>query len=241
MPVFALTEDLVFPPPHLARRDGLLAVGGDLRVERLQTAYRMGIFPWYGEGEPILWWSPDPRLVLLPGEFTLPRRFARTLGKHPFTVTFDTAFDAVIHGCADSRVRKQPGTWIVPEMMRAYSNLHAEGSAHSVETWQAGRLVGGLYGVSMGTCFFGESMFSRVTNASKVALAALVAFLRKHDFSLIDCQVTTRHLLQFGAREIPRRRFLKMLAAALAAPAPTDRCNWSAHPGEPLTKGGIPK
>jgi leucyl/phenylalanyl-tRNA--protein transferase len=215
MPVFVLSDRVMFPPAHLADENGLLAVGGDLRRERLLCAYRNGIFPWYSQGEPILWWSPDPRLVLYPSELRVSRRLRRVMRGPSFTVTFDRAFREVIHACAAPRASEQPGTWLVPEMIRAYEGLHAVGIAHSVETWHESRLAGGLYGVSLGGCFFGESMFTRVSNASKVALVALVGFLADHGADMIDCQVKTAHLLRFGARQVPRRRFLKELAASL--------------------------
>ena len=174
MPVFVLSEELVFPPPRLAAADGLLAVGGDLSGERLLLAYRMGIFPWYSEGEPILWWSPDPRLVLYPREFRIPRSLAKVIRRGDFTVSMDQAFQDVIGECARVRRESGEGTWIVPEMLEAYCGLYRAGVAHSVEVWREGQLAGGLYGVALGRSFFGESMFTRVTNASKVALAALV-------------------------------------------------------------------
>ena len=217
MPVFQLIEDLVFPPPHLAREDGLLAVGGDLSRERLLLAYRMGIFPWYGDGDPILWWSPDPRLVLLPQELHVSRRLRRVLQKGTFEVTMDTAFDQVVQACASMRYPGREGTWITPEMAAAYCKLHQSGYGHSVECRRAGRLVGGLYGLSLGKCFFGESMFSHEPNASKVALAALVQHVAAWDFSLIDCQITSGHLLTLGAREMPRTHFLRMLEQGLKA------------------------
>jgi leucyl/phenylalanyl-tRNA--protein transferase len=215
MPVFVLSERILFPPAHLADESGLLAVGGDLSRERLLCAYRNGIFPWYSGGEPILWWSPDPRLVLYPSELKVSRRLQRVMRGHAFTVTFDRAFHEVIHGCAAPRSNGQPGTWLVPEMIEAYKSLHAAGIAHSVEAWHEGRLAGGLYGVSLGGCFFGESMFTRVTNASKVALVSLVRFLMGHGADLIDCQIETAHLLSFGARQVPRKRFLKELSTSL--------------------------
>ncbi|MBI5093603.1 MAG: leucyl/phenylalanyl-tRNA--protein transferase [Candidatus Hydrogenedentes bacterium] len=217
MPVFALTEDLAFPPPHRARRDGLLAIGGDLSVQRLLLAYRSGIFPWYSEGDPILWWSPDPRLVFIPDEFRVSTSLRRVIRSGRFTVTMDTAFREIITACADTRGPGRDGTWITPEMAGAYCALHNAGYAHSVECWEAGELAGGLYGVSLGAAFFGESMFSRVSNASKVALAALVEHARAWRFSFIDCQMTTGHLLSLGAREVTRKTFLHMLEAALAA------------------------
>jgi leucyl/phenylalanyl-tRNA--protein transferase len=215
MPVYLLSDDLIFPSPQLASEEGLLAVGGDLSRERLLLAYRMGIFPWYSQDEPIMWWSPDPRLVLYPSELKVSKSLKRTIKKRPFKVTMDQAFESVIKACAQGRTRMQEGTWIVNDMIAAYCRLHESGLAHSVETWQAGKLAGGLYGVSLGGCFFGESMFKRVSNASKVAFVALVEHLKSLNFNLIDCQVTSAHLLGFGAREIPRSRFLKELEKAL--------------------------
>jgi len=218
MPVFRLTQELVFPPPCLAISEGLLAVGGDLSPERLLLAYRSGIFPWYNEGEPILWWSPDPRLVLLPGEFRVSRRLARKLRQEPFRITMDTAFRAVIETCATVSRKGQAGTWILPEMVEAYIRLHEIGYAHSVECWQDGRLAGGMYGVSLGRCFFGESMFHVVTDASKAALAALVDRAKQWQFTMIDCQVPNLHLIRLGAREMPRAQFLELLERSLDAP-----------------------
>jgi leucyl/phenylalanyl-tRNA--protein transferase len=171
----------------------------------------MGIFPWFSDDDPILWWSPDPRLVLYPPEIHVTRRLQRTIRQRVFTVTSDTAFDRVIRLCARLRMESGEGTWITDAMIRAYCRLFESGYAHSVEAWQNGVLVGGLYGVSLGGCFFGESMFSKVSNASKVALATLAQFMRANDFDMIDCQLTTRHLLWMGAREISRTRFLKQL------------------------------
>jgi len=218
MPVFLLTDELVFPPPHLARKDGLLAVGGDLSVNRLLLAYREGIFPWFIRRDPILWWSPDPRLVLFPEEIKISKSLEKTIKQCVFHVTMDTAFHQVITECARVRTRKNEGTWITEEMMGAYGQLHESGFAHSVEAWFKGELAGGLYGVSIGKCFFGESMFTRVNNASKVALVALVDYLRKMSFDMIDCQITTGHLMRFGAREIPRNLFLTLLKKSLSAP-----------------------
>jgi leucyl/phenylalanyl-tRNA--protein transferase len=215
MPVYLLSDDLVFPPPLLAPKEGLLAVGGDLSQERLLLAYRKGIFPWYSRYEPILWWSPDPRLVLYPAELKISKSLQKTIKKGLFRVTMDQAFEAVIKACAHSRTRLNEGTWIVEEMIDAYCRLHEAGFAHSVEAWQNDRLAGGLYGVSLGRCFFGESMFTRISNASKVAFVALVKHLLALSFDLIDCQVTTSHLLRFGAREIPRARYLKELEKSL--------------------------
>ena len=211
MPIFKLTDKASFPPPHLAEGDGLLAVGGDLSEKRLLRAYYMGIFPWYSDPDPILWWSPDPRLVLFPSELKVSRRLRRTIRRGTFRTTMDTAYEQVIKYCAEIPRKHEKGTWITADMVAAYSRLHTAGFAHSVETWSAGRLVGGLYGVAIGRCFFGESMFRVQSNASKVALVALVEYLLKRKFGLIDCQVTTSHLKNFGAREIPRRDFLNRL------------------------------
>lgn len=214
----------MFPPPELSRKDGLLAIGGDLSTERLLLAYQKGIFPWYSNGAPILWWSPDPRLVLYPDELHLSGSLGKILKQGRFSVTLDQAFYRVISECADSERRDQEGTWITKDIIEAYCLLHEEGFAHSVEVWKNEELVGGLYGVSLGKCFFGESMFSRISNASKVGLATLVLLLRKWAFSLIDCQVTTRHLVSFGAREISRMQFIIELRQALQSP--TRRGKW---------------
>jgi leucyl/phenylalanyl-tRNA--protein transferase len=218
MPVYQLIDDIIFPPPDHAEPDGLLAVGGDLKSERLLLAYRLGIFPWYSGEQPILWWSPDPRLILEPGEFHISRGLHQTLRKGLFTVTFDQAFAQVIEACAKAPRKGQHGTWITPEMQKAYIRLHRLGFAHSVESWFEGELVGGIYGVSLGKCFFGESMFYRKSDASKVALASLVQQLKTWGFHMLDAQVTTRHLISLGAKEIPRKLFLKRLEKALRFP-----------------------
>ena len=218
MPVYQLPEELVFPSPHLASPEGLLAIGGDLSLNRLLLAYSNGIFPWYSEGEPILWWSPDPRLVLYPDELNVSRSLKKVIKQNVFRVTHDCAFEEVITECARVRLENREGTWIVDDMVEAYCRLHESGFAHSVEAWQDDRLAGGLYGVSLGKCFFGESMFTRITNASKVALVALVDYLRPFDFAFIDCQITTAHLTRFGAREISRSRYLNELTIALNHP-----------------------
>ena len=218
MPVYRLSQDLVFPSPHLASQEGLLAVGGDLSVNRLLLAYSLGIFPWYSEGDPILWWSPEPRFVLYPTELKVSRSLNKVIKKGLFEVTMDRAFEKVITECAKVRVENEEGTWIVDEMVSAYCRLHVAGFAHSVEAWQGNDLAGGLYGVSLGKCFFGESMFTRVNNASKVALVALTRYLKANDFAFIDCQIPTDHLKRFGAREIARARFLDELDKALDAP-----------------------
>jgi leucyl/phenylalanyl-tRNA--protein transferase len=214
MPVYLLSDEIAFPSPQLAE-EGLLAVGGDLSRKRLLLAYRMGIFPWYSKYEPILWWSPDPRLVMYPGELRVSKSLQKTIKKDLFKVTMDQAFEVVINACAHSRTSADEGTWIVEEMVDAYCDLHESGFAHSVEAWQEDRLAGGLYGVSLGRCFFGESMFTHISNASKVAFVALVKHLQALNFDLIDCQVSTPHLLRFGAREIPRARYLNELKKSL--------------------------
>ncbi|OKY75343.1 MAG: leucyl/phenylalanyl-tRNA--protein transferase [Desulfobulbaceae bacterium DB1] len=217
--IFGLTDDLIFPPPYLAREDGLLAIGGDLSVERLLLAYSQGIFPWYGEEDPILWWAPDPRLILEPGSFHLSRRLARVIRQGIFSVSFDAAFEQVIDACSSPRPGKEQGTWLVPEMKEAYVLLHEKGYAHSVECWRDKELVGGLYGVSLGRIFFGESMFSRESNSSKVALAYLVKLLQGWQFDLIDCQMKTGHLISLGAREITGHEFYARLQQHVHLPA----------------------
>jgi len=211
MPLFQLGPDIVFPSPTLAEPDGLLAIGGDLSAPRLIAAYQQGIFPWYSEGEPILWWSPAPRLILFPGEFHLPRRLARTIRKQIFTVTADTAFADVITACGSLRKESGEDTWITKAMKTAYIHLYETGFAHSVECWHDGELVGGLYGVCLDRLFFGESMFTRKTDASKVALTTLVRQAEKIGIQAIDCQMTTAHLLRFGSRELNRQEFQELL------------------------------
>ncbi len=233
-----------FPPVAgaLTDPDGLLCVGGDLRPERLLAAYRRGIFPWYSEGQPILWWSPDPRMVLLPAEFKVSRSLGKTIRNRGFRVTFDTCFDTVIALCADSGTRGDEGTWISPAMRAAYGELHRLGHAHSVEVWLdesppttavatatgrepdgghgGSRLVGGLYGLLLGRIFFGESMFSTATDASKVALHELVQWLQQRNVELIDCQVASDHLFTLGARLMPRAEFIACLERSIPALAP---------------------
>ena len=215
MPIFRLVDDMVFPPPDYADPSGLIAVGGDLSSERLLEAYRVGIFPWYSEDQPILWWSPDPRFVLELDQFKISRSLSKTLRRRVFHVSFDRVFDDVIAACAAVPREGQSGTWITPEMQEAYIKLHGLGFAHSVEAWFGGQLVGGLYGVSLGKAFFGESMFHRKPDASKVALAILVEKLKKWGFHFIDSQMATEHMNRLGAAEIPRRIFLKRLQSAL--------------------------
>ncbi len=214
MPVFRLTDQLVFPDPDLAE-DGLLAVGGDLSVPRLLQAYRCGIFPWFGEDDPLLWWSPSERAVLRPGELHLSVRTRRSLRQRPFEVRFDTAFEAVIGHCSRVPRPGQDGTWITDEMRAAYLELHHAGHAHSVEAWWDGRLCGGLYGVSIGGAFFGESMFSLAPEASRAALQALDARLAGWGFTLLDGQLPHEGLLGYGFRRVPRALFLEELAQAL--------------------------
>jgi len=212
-----------FPNVSLALRDpeGLLAVGGDLSIERLLNAYQRGIFPWYSGDQPILWWSPDPRSVLFPHKLHISRSLRKTLRKQLFTITFDTAFADVIRACSEPRADGL-GTWITDEMQQAYLRLHQAGYAHSVECWLKGELVGGLYGVAMGKVFFGESMFSRVTDASKVAFVFLVRQLQRWQFELIDCQIQTAYLNQFGAELIPRSEFIKWLGRSCKQPCRDD-------------------
>ena len=219
MPCYRLDEDLWFPPVETAEDYGLLALGGDLSPQRLLLAYSLGIFPWFNPGEPILWWSPDPRCVLFPAELHVSRSLQRFIRKVPFRISFNEHFAAVIYWCRRLRAGLDgQGTWITKEMKDAYLHLHRLGFAHSVECWEGEELVGGIYGVCIGRCFFGESMFSRRSNASKVALVALVHHLREQNFVLLDCQQTTAHLVSMGAREIPREQFLQQLRKAQVPP-----------------------
>ncbi|MFZ5485170.1 MAG: leucyl/phenylalanyl-tRNA--protein transferase [Pseudomonadota bacterium] len=208
-----------FPDVVRALREpnGLLAAGADLTPGRLLEAYRHGIFPWFGPGEPILWWSPDPRMVLVPGEMKVSRSLAKRLRRGDYEIRVDTAFEAVMRACAEPRPG-QRGTWIVPAMIRAYVELHALGHAHSVEAWRDGALVGGLYGVALGRMFYGESMFSRASDASKAALAHLAAQLRRWQFGLIDCQMATDHLASLGARPVARLEFLDRVTELVHLP-----------------------
>jgi leucyl/phenylalanyl-tRNA--protein transferase len=228
-PLFRLGEELAFPDPQQSLPSGLLAVGGDLSCERLLLAYSRGIFPWYSEGQPILWHSPDPRMVLVPEALRVSRSLARTEKQARYEVRLDTAFAQVVRACAETPRPDQPGTWITPAMQRAYAELHRRGFAHSAEAWEAGRLVGGLYGVSLGGVFFGESMFAHRPDASKVAFVALVRQLVRWGFDLVDCQVHTQHLERFGAEPWPRARFLEALARSLARE--TRRGPWQLEPG----------
>lgn len=220
-----LSAELDFPPAASALAEpvgpnGLLAAGGDLSPPRLLAAYMQGIFPWYSPGEPILWWSPDPRMVLYPEEVKLSRSLAKTLRNSAYNVRFDTVFSATISACANKPRTGQSGTWISPEMMAAYEKLHHLGYAHSVETWIDGELVGGLYGIAIGRAFYGESMFSHVRDASKIALAHLCAYLKQQEFGIIDCQMKTNHLVSLGARLIPRSDFVATLATLASSGPP---------------------
>lgn len=225
-----LADDTPFPPAEtaLGSPDGLLAAGGDLTVPRLLEAYSHGIFPWFSPGETTLWWSPNPRMVLIPGEFKISRSLARTLRNGVYEVRCDTAFEQVMRGCAAPRAAHS-GTWIGEDMIAAYCALHQSGYAHSVETWVDGRLAGGLYGVSIGRMFYGESMFSDASNASKIALAHLAKQLERWQFGMIDCQMNTPHLASLGAREIPRSEFIASLKELIHC-RPTDEVLLSGHP-----------
>jgi leucyl/phenylalanyl-tRNA--protein transferase len=219
MPIYRLSKDLVFPDPSLAEEDGLLALEGDLSPERLLLAYSNGIFPWFSEEEPILWWSPDPRFVIYPKDIRISHSMKKIL--KIYKISFDTCFRDVISNC--SNMRKEEGTWITNEMIEAYCKLHELGFAHSVETWYEGKLVGGLYGVSMGKCFFGESMFSTMDNASKAAFITLSKLLDEKDFVVIDCQVHTNHLESLGAVYISRKDFLQVIRRGVSI-APLKLC-----------------
>lgn len=214
MPIYLLTDKLNFPPVEGAE-DGIVAIGGDLSPERLLLAYQKGIFPWYSEEEPIIWHSPEDRFVLLPDELHISKSMQRVLNSDRFKVTFDTDFSFIIHQCANIDRKEQDGTWITGEMIKAYTELYYLGFAHSVEVWLDDKIVGGVYGVSIGKCFFAESMFHTVSNASKFALIKLVEFLKKYDFLFLDAQVFTEHVTTLGAKEIPRSEFIQMLQRGL--------------------------
>jgi leucyl/phenylalanyl-tRNA--protein transferase len=229
MPIFRLGRELAFPHPEESDPSGLLAVGGDLSPDRLLLAYASGIFPWYSDDQPILWHSPDPRAVLRPADLHVPKSLVKTLRRARFEVRLDTAFDAVISGCAEAqRPGSDGGTWITPDMRRAYCALHRLGYAHSAEAFADGRLVGGLYGVALGSIFFGESMFARMPDASKTAFVVLVRQLVRWGFELIDCQQHTRHLARFGAVLWSRSCYLDALARYIARP--TRRGAWQLDP-----------
>ena len=209
--MYYVLEDLFFPPVSEADEEGILAIGGDLNPERLKFAYQSGIFPWFNEGEPILWWSPDPRMVLFPDELVVSKSMRNVLNRKQFKVTFNQNFADVISNCQNIKREGQNGTWISNEMIDAYCKLHAQGIAKSVEVWQDEVLVGGLYGIDLGHVFCGESMFSKVSNASKVAFIALVNYLKEGNYKLLDCQVYNSHLESLGCREIDREEFMFIL------------------------------
>jgi len=211
VPLFRLSDDLIFPPVTLAEPDGLLAIGGDLALPRLLLAYSSGLFPWFNDDDPPLWWSPDPRCIFEPGGMTIHRSLAKTLRQERFHITVNTAFSAVIDACAGVRLASGEGTWLNPELAAAFCELHQQGYAHSVECWAEGELAGGIYGLCLGRCFFGESMFHRRRDASKVALHALLELAQAGGFELVDCQIANPHLLSLGGREISRREFLERL------------------------------
>lgn len=217
MPIYLLGESTRFPAAENANREGIVAVGGDLSPERLLNAYAGGIFPWYSDGDPILWWSPSPRMVLFPGELHVSKSMRKLLQKEPpwFQWTVDRHFREVIENCRTTPRKGQAGTWITNEMREAYICLHRLGFGHSLEVWQGKELVGGIYGLSLGKCFFGESMFSKVHNASKFAFITLARQLLKMEFLMLDCQVPSEHLKTLGAREIPRKEFLGLLKQGL--------------------------
>ncbi len=227
--IFPLGKGPIFPNPDEADENGLLAYGGDLSPERLLTAYSQGIFPWpHGEEWPLLWFSPDPRTVLFPDHYRLGRTLIKMMKKHPFELRFDTAFEQVITSCATTKRKDNPGTWITPEIITAYCHLHQLGYAHSVETWQNNTLVGGLYGISLGAAFFGESMFSACDNASKVAMISLLRHLHQWGFHFIDCQMHSELVARLGAVAWDRTTFLSALKKALEMP--TRRGKWQTDP-----------
>ena len=222
----SLPRPYTFPPLEAASPEGLLAVGGDLNPDRLLSAYRQGVFPWFSDGQPILWWSPDPRAILYPADLHISRSLRKSLRTQGFAVTADRAFDHVIQRCAESRNARE-GTWITSGMQEAYCTLYRMGYAHSVETWQNGQLVGGLYGLAIGKAFFGESMFSQITDASKTALVALSVSLTASGYHFIDCQVVSEHLNSLGAKAVPRYRFSSELKQAVETPVNETPWNWT--------------
>ena len=222
----SLPRTYTFPPLEAASPEGLLAVGGDLNPDRLLSAYRQGVFPWFSDGQPILWWSPDPRAILYPADLHISRSLRKSLRTQGFAVTADRAFDDVIQRCAESRNARE-GTWITSGMQEAYCTLHRMGYAHSVETWQNDQLVGGLYGLAIGKAFFGESMFSQITDASKTALVALSVSLTASGYHFIDCQVVSEHLNSLGAKAVPRYRFSSELKQAVETPVNETPWNWT--------------
>ncbi len=218
MPIYQLPNEPLFPHASEAEADGLVAIGGDLSEKRLIAAYASGIFPWYSDNDPILWWSPDPRLVLYPDRFKLSKSLKQKINRKTFNIRVDFAFEEVVENCAKTKRTAQDGTWITEEMKEAYIKLFNRGLAHSIETWEGNKLVGGLYGISLGAAFFGESMFHKRADASKVAFYYLAEMCKKWNFAFIDCQVTNPHLLSLGAEEIMRDEFLDTLADAIEEP-----------------------
>jgi leucyl/phenylalanyl-tRNA---protein transferase len=218
MPVYQLSQKLIFPSPLLAEKDGLLAIGGDLSAERLLLAYANGIFPWFSKGEPLLWWSPDPRFILYPQKFRISKSLKQVIKNKQFTVKFDGAFNEVIESCSKASRPGQNGTWITNDMKEAYNHLHQFGFAHSVETYFNDKLAGGLYGISLGRAFFGESMFFIQRDASKVAFYSLIQKLTEWEFHFVDAQIETAHLIKLGAEPVPRNDFLVLLDRALNFP-----------------------
>lgn len=239
MPVFRLDDRLVFPPVHLSE-DGLLAIGGDLRPERLLLGYTQGIFPWYAENLPILWHSPDPRMVMTTRDLVVGKSLKKAIRRRPYQLRMDTAFAEVLAGCSSVPRPGQTGTWLIPEMVDAYLQLHALGFAHSIEAWDGDQLVGGLYGVSLGAAFFGESMFARAPDASKIAYVTAVRQLDAWRIGLIDCQVHTEHLERFGAYEVPRLDYIEMLKVALDQPTRRGRWELELDEAELAASGGGP-
>ena len=228
IPIPRLSEyDYIFPDPRYASKDGLVAFGGDLNPNRVLEAYKRGIFPWYSEGDPILWWSPDPRFILYLDKLKISRSLKKVLKKEIFEIRVDTNFYEVIKNCQTIKRKDQDGTWILPEIVDVFTILHERGFAHSIEVYQDGELVGGLYGLSLGSAFFGESMFSKVSNASKVAFVNLVKICKNFDFDFIDCQIPSEHLRRMGAEEIERVRFLDELELSLKKPSKIRK--WSSY------------
>lgn len=228
MTVYQLPDQVpIFPHPEESDENGLLAVGGDLSPERLLIAYQSGIFPWYEDSQPILWWSPNPRLILEPEQFKCSRSLKKSIRNRGYEIRTDTCFEEVIHACGETRLAQGKGTWITEDMKQAYINLFDLGYAHSVETWHEGNLVGGLYGIFLGRAFFGESMFMKATDASKMAFAALASLMQAWDVHFIDCQVTSDHLLTLGAFEIPRFEFLDRLEKAMEFPTVPQKWDFS--------------
>ncbi|MBN1656391.1 MAG: leucyl/phenylalanyl-tRNA--protein transferase [Deltaproteobacteria bacterium] len=236
MPVYHLTQNLIFPPPEGASREGVVAIGGDTSPERLILAYSQGIFPWPHEGMPLLWFSPDPRFILELGRVRVSRSLRKSVRKNPYEIRSDSAFRQVMESCARMPRPNQDGTWITEDLVKGFCSLHRSGLAHSIEAWRDGRLVGGLYGISLGGAFFGESMFAREPDASKIATVTLLGNLYAWEFSFVDCQIYTDHLARFGAIEWPRRRYLDLLRNTLSRPTRQGRWRLELGPIEALDR-----